>query len=264
MSSETSSPGTPKSPPTEPVPTVGAPRRLRRIGCRGSAGTGTTVAILMVIMALGIVVFFNYYMKIRRDAASGRLPMQGRVETDLGWVDQDGKERKLHDLLGKVIVFSYVYTTCPMGCAGIVDEMAKLQQEFGSNPNFHLVSISLYPEFDRPERLKAWMEARGVGGDNWWFLTSPDGSGDTVRKWMQRTFHIGATRKPQEHIDRNPADVWEHQLVMALVDGRGNIRTPDEHNRYYWPFHPAFDYSWWPRPISDDIRKLLDEASQEK
>ena len=49
---------------------------------------------------------------------------------------------------------------------------------------------------------------------------------------------------------------------MALVDGKGNIRTPTEENLVYWPFHEAFDYGWYPRAIREDIIKLLAESRQ--
>ena len=111
-----------------------------------------------------------------------------------------------------------------------------------SDPNFHLLSISLDPEHDRPEVLKAWLDQQKLGGENWWFLTSPDGKGDAIREWMTKTFRIAARPKKPEDLAKNPADKYEHQFVMVLVDGKGNIRTPTEKDMVYWPFHEAFDY----------------------
>ena len=129
--------------------------------------------VLMIIIALGIVVSYNWMLSIQKQAKDDRLPMQGRVETDLpAWVDQNGVTRHLEELRGKVFVVSYLYTTCPQGCAGVAEEMDKLQKEFGSDPNFHLLSISLDAEHDRPEVLKAWLDQKKFGGENWWFLTS--------------------------------------------------------------------------------------------
>ncbi len=227
------------------------------------ASKGTTVMILMIIMALGVVVFINYYLKTVKDLRVGRLAMQGRVETDLpAWVDQNGVTRHLEQLRGKVFVVSYLYTTCPQGCAGVADKMDELQKEFGKDPNFHLLSISLDAEHDRPEVLKAWMEQKKFGGDNWWCLTSPDGNGDAIREWMTKTFRIAARKKSAELIAANPADKYEHNLVMVLVDAKGNIRTPTDKDMVYWPFHEAFDYGWYPRPIREDVIKLLEEARQ--
>jgi len=225
-----------------------------------------TVMILVIIAALGIVIWWNYYIKITHDAKIGRLPIRGKVETDPeNFVDRTGKPRKLEELLGKVVVWSYVYTTCPQGCLGVAEKMKELQDEFGSNPRFQLVSVSLYPELDRPERLDGWAKAAGFGGDNWWFLTTKDGKeedGDGLRKWMLKTFGMGATKKAAEYIAKNPQDVWEHQLVMAVTDPHGNIRSPGENDSVWWVFHQAFDNSWAPRPIREDIKKLLDEADQ--
>ena len=94
---------------------------------------GTTVMILMIIIALGVVVSYNWLITIQQTAASeSRLPMQGRVETDLpAWVDQNGVTRHLEELKGKVFAVAYLYTTCPQGCAGVAGEMDKLQKEFG-------------------------------------------------------------------------------------------------------------------------------------
>ena len=225
-----------------------------------------TVMILMIIAALGIVVWFNYYIKVTNDMKKGRLPMIARTEGDPGnWLDQNGTARKLEDVKGKIIVWSYLYTTCPAGCAGVAEKMRELQEEFGSNPKFHLISVSLYPEHDRPVNLKGWTDAQKLGGDNWWFLTTAEGTdaeGDTVRKWMQKTFGIWARKKDAEHIAKFPADVWDHPLVMVISDAQGNVRPPTNSDKFWHPFHPGFDNSWYPRPIREDIKKLLEEAEK--
>jgi protein SCO1 len=225
----------------------------------------TVVLICCLVMALGSVVWWNYYLKLKRDELQGRLPLKGQVKDDLPiWVDQAGVPRTLNEAKGKVIVFSYVYTTCPSGCAGVAERMAQLQKQFGDNPNFQLISVSLYPEHDRPEMLQGWIAAQKfTPGKNWWFLTSKDGTpeqGEAIRGWMTNTFKISVKRKSEEHIQKNPADVWDHSLVMAVVDHRGNIRTPTDNEMFWYPFHPAFDNDWFPRPIADDLAKLLEDA----
>jgi protein SCO1/2 len=226
----------------------------------------TAVAICLVLMALGTVVWFNYYLKVRQDLMKGRLPKKQSVEKDPGFfIDAQGRERRLEEIKGKVIVLSYVYTTCPSGCAGVADAMKRLQDEFGSDPRFQLVSVSLYPENDRPELLRSWTETKGFSGDNWWFLTTKNGTpeeGDALRKWMMTTFKISVKRKSEDKIRENPADVWDHSLVMVMIDHRGAVRTPTDNDYFWYPFHPAFDDSWYPRPIAEDVRKVLDEAAR--
>ncbi len=225
-----------------------------------------TMMILVVIASLGAVVWWNYYLKIKRDAEKGRLPLKSRVETDPGfWVDQNGQPRKLKELDGKVVVWSYLYTTCPAGCAFMADEMKKLQDEFGSNPKFHLVSVGLYPEKDRPEVLKGWVEGKKFGGSNWWFLTTAGGTeadGNAARQWMQKTFNMWATKNNEAHLKKNPLDVWTHPQVMTVTDTKGNIRTPTYNDNFWFPYSEAFKGPA-PRPISEDIKKLLEEAEME-
>jgi protein SCO1/2 len=180
-------------------------------------------------------------------------------------VDHEGNERRLELLKGKVIVWSYVYTTCPSGCTGVADEMQKLQKEFGANPKFHLLSISLYPEHDRPAMLKPWVETNRFSGDNWWFLTSPGGEakdGDVIRKWMFDSFRIPVMRKDEAHILKFPADVWDHPLVMVLTDANGDIRKPTNNDTFWYPFHASYDNGWFPRPIREDVKRLLEEAGK--
>jgi protein SCO1 len=224
----------------------------------------TVVLMCILVMALGLVVWWNYYIKLRSDALKGRLPFKGQVKDFDAWVDQNGTPRTLKEVQGKVLVFSYVYTSCPSGCAGVAEKMAELQKEFGGDPKFQLISISLHPEHDRPEFLQAWIEAmKFQPGSNWWFLTTKEGSpvqGDAVRAWMTDTFKMNVVRNSPEHIAKTPADVFTHDLVMVLVDHRGNVRSPTDNDVHWKPFHAGYDNDWYPRPIREDILKLLEEA----
>ena len=67
--------------------------------------------------------------------------------------DSTGKTVRLSQLDGKVFLIAYVYTTCPRGCAEVVDQMRAMQAKFGNDPRFHLVSVSLNPSHDTPEQL---------------------------------------------------------------------------------------------------------------
>ncbi len=226
----------------------------------------TVVMTCVVIMALGAVVWFNYMVKLQNEEMQGRLPIRGRVEKDpISWVDQNEKPRKLYDLMGKVTVWSYLYTTCPQGCAMMAGKMKELQEEFGSNPRFQLVSISLYPEHDRPKQLKEWTDALGYSGENWWFLTGPNGTseeGKILRDWMLSTFQLWAKKNDDNHIKEFPFDVWNHRVAMVLTDDRGNVRAPTDNESAWDPVAEANGGQPWPRPIREDIKKLLEEAEK--
>lgn len=222
------------------------------------------VMYLMIVASLGIVVFFNYYLKLKRDAEENRLPRPGKVQKDDSFLDQTGAVRSLLGLRGKIWVVSQVYTTCPSKCAGMAEEMAKLVAEFRNDPRVQFVSWAIYPEHDRPEILRAWTDARkaswpGFSDEKWWFLTARDAteqSGNVLRQLGRDNFKFTAEKNSAEHIAKNPADVWTHQFQMVLVDGRGDVRG------YYYPFHEAFEGRWFPRHINVDIPKLLKEMEE--
>ena len=73
--------------------------------------------------------------------------------------DQDGKVRTLADFKGKVIVVFFGYTQCPDVCPITMGELAQVKKALGADGDkVQGVFISVDPERDTPERLKAYMQ----------------------------------------------------------------------------------------------------------
>lgn len=106
-------------------------------------------------------------------AAQPRIP-------DVDCVDHNGKKLRFHtDLVkGKVVVISFIYTSCPYLCTRIGESTARLQTALGSRlgRDVHLISVSTDPVTDTPERLKAWAK-RLKAKDGWRLVT------ERRRKW---------------------------------------------------------------------------------
>lgn len=89
-------------------------------------------------------------------------------------VTQDGKKVHFYDDLikGKIVAIDLIYTTCHYSCpletARLVQVQKKLGDRVGKDIFFY--SISIDPEHDTPEALKAYMEKFHVG-PGWTFLT---------------------------------------------------------------------------------------------
>jgi len=79
---------------------------------------------------------------------------------DIRVVDQNGKQRHFYgDLVrGKVVVMNFVYTTCTTICPPLGATFGKLQKNLGERlgKDVFLVSVSVDPVTDTPERLRAW------------------------------------------------------------------------------------------------------------
>jgi protein SCO1 len=87
---------------------------------------------------------------------------------------QDGKKVRFYDDLikGKVVAINLIYTTCKYSCPLETARMAQLQKLMGDRmgKDVFFYSISIEPEHDTPEVLKAYAEKYHVG-PGWLFLT---------------------------------------------------------------------------------------------
>jgi protein SCO1/2 len=74
-------------------------------------------------------------------------------------LDASGKERKLTDFAGKVVVVFFGFTQCPDVCPTSMMELAQVKKLLGKDGDrLQGIFISVDPERDTPEVLKAYME----------------------------------------------------------------------------------------------------------
>jgi protein SCO1/2 len=97
------------------------------------------------------------------------------------WRDQDGAERVLRSLGGRVQVVAMVYTRCTHTCPAIVAEMKRLEATLPAEERGRVgfVLVSLDPGRDTPEQLKQFATSMRLPADAWTLLT---GDADAVRE----------------------------------------------------------------------------------
>jgi protein SCO1/2 len=151
-------------------------------------------------------------------AQRGDLPHLGQVPA-FALVDQAGQPFAAGELDGKVWVADFVFTSCAEICPRLTGEMAKLQRYLinrGADGRARLVSVSVDPERDTPERLAAY--AKGFQADPrvWKFLTGPS---KQIEEAVVRGFKMGLEKEPE-------GDSFSilHGTKFVLVDARGAIR----------------------------------------
>ncbi len=77
---------------------------------------------------------------------------------DFRLVDHHGRERSMADFKGKAVVVFFGFTQCPDVCPSAMAELAQIKQQLGPDgERLQAVFISLDPERDTPEVLKAYM-----------------------------------------------------------------------------------------------------------
>ena len=124
------------------------------------------------------------------------------------------------DLKGKPYVVSFFFTRCPSICPLLMRQIRRLQDEFVAQHvnGIRLVSISVDPEFDSPERLAEYGREVGAVPDRWTLLT---GDIDRIRALAEQGFKV-----PVGAPEAGPAGMMEiaHTGKVVLVDGQGRIR----------------------------------------
>ena len=107
------------------------------------------------------------------EAASGS-PWGANYFPNLPVVTQDGKTLRFYDdvIKGKQVVISFIYTSCPDICPLTTARLALVKEQLGEamGRDVFFVSMTVDPENDTPERLKAMAVAFDTG-PGWLFLT---------------------------------------------------------------------------------------------
>lgn len=162
-----------------------------------------------------------------RDAPTlGQVLDLGHPAPDLALVDQQGRPATLADWRGRFVLLDFIYTSCPGPCPILTGIHVEVQRRLSPTrrAEIHFVSISLDPERDTPERLRAYAAARGADLASWSFLTGPTERVDAAL----RAFGVGKSPGEDGEID--------HLVVTFLIapDGRiarrwvGLDHEPDE------------------------------------
>jgi protein SCO1 len=89
-------------------------------------------------------------------------------------IDQNGRTLNFYDdvIKGKIVVISFIYTSCQDLCPLTTAKMAQLEDKLDGavGRDLFFISMSVDPENDTPERMKAFADAFDIG-PGWLFLT---------------------------------------------------------------------------------------------
>lgn len=158
------------------------------------------------------------------DAKSYSVTTEDYAAPDVRLIDADGQSIKLRELLDAEvpIALNFIFTTCTTICPVMTATFAQMQRQLGDSSNrVKLVSISIDPEYDRPDVLRAYAAQFRAGG-NWSFLTGD--SQDIVN--VLRSFDVYAGSKMNHQpvtLLKNPRESsWTR--IDGLASGEGLAR----------------------------------------
>ncbi len=98
---------------------------------------------------------------------------------DYPFTNELGQAVSLNSFKGQALAVTFIYTRCPLPeyCPRLSKNFQaaakKLAAMTNAPANWHFLSITFDPEFDSPERLKAYGESYQYDPAHWSFLTGP-------------------------------------------------------------------------------------------
>lgn len=135
---------------------------------------------------------------------------------DFQLIDQDGKLFQFSNSRGKVVLASFIFTTCPDVCPFLTSKLAAIQRavkQTGNDKDLLLLSITTDPERDSSAALKEYGGRFKADFRNWKFLT---GSRQNLAK-VWKIFGLNVTKT-------QAGDV-QHTTLTTLTDRRGKRRV---------------------------------------
>jgi len=140
-------------------------------------------------------------------------------------VDQDNRPFSRDDMLGKVWVADFVFTSCADACPRLQNKMKRIQDRLlppEQGGSIALLSISVDPERDTPEKLRDYAQAFGARKAMWVYLTGPQ---KEVERTVVQGFHTAMAKLPVPGRDPHleAFDIM-HGERFVLVDAKGRIR----------------------------------------
>ena len=154
---------------------------------------------------------------------------------DFELTDHNGQVRHIADFKGKVTVIFFGYTQCPDVCPTSMQELAEVKQMLGADGDkLQGLFVSLDPERDTPEVLKAYME--NFDPTFLALYTTPDKLSEVARD-----FKVYYKKVP----GKTPTSyTLDHSAGSYVYDTQGRLRLYSR-------------YGSGAKSLADDIRLLL-------
>ena len=174
----------------------------------------TQLRRLALVMALGAALMMVVRDAVAHRSAPPSLPRYGRLP-DVALTDHQERPMTLSTLKGSVWIADFMLTRCAGQCPLMSAQMAMLQRELQDVREVQLISFSVDPSYDTPQRLAAYAAHWGADASRWRFVT---GDPDAMTRLIQTGFHLAvgpgeSAREPMTHSTR-----------LVLVDRQGAMR----------------------------------------
>lgn len=168
------------------------------------------------------------------ESSERKLPIYGNRSTEVKYVNgapvvdtvyqnipafkltnQDGKTVTDLDMLGKVYVADFFFTSCPTICPVMKKEMIRVYEKYKGKQDVLILSHTIDPDYDTKEVLKDYANRLGSDGKQWQFLT---GKRSEIYNLAENGYYATAVKDAKE-----PGG-YAHSGGFILVDKKLRVR----------------------------------------
>jgi protein SCO1/2 len=130
-------------------------------------------------------------------------------------IAQDGGMFSSEVLKNKVVVTNFFFTSCPSVCPRMMRNLQSVHELYRDDKEVALVSITVDPKRDTPERLRKYAQALHAETERWRFLT---GEKKQIYPLARHGYFISAADGGSSEHD------FIHSENLVLIDRVGRIR----------------------------------------
>ncbi len=161
---------------------------------------------------------------VSADGKAGNDTLYHKVNDSITLTNQFGQPVALNkELQGKIVVVDFIFTNCASSCPRLTRSMKLLQTSFRKDPKkearldtiIRFVTITINPERDSFQVMRAYADKYGADPDNWWFLT-----GDKRAIYNFARNELGVATGPGD----GGAEDFIHSEQLVLIDKDRYIR----------------------------------------
>lgn len=179
----------------------------------------------LILVQLSIILFLVLGCK---NKPKGTLPILGETTYDSSsgeikhylapefeFINQSNQKVTHKSFEGKIQVIDFFFTSCPTICPKMTKYLKKVQNHFKTDPNVALISFSIDPDKDTPERLRNYIKQYNIEANRWEFLTG----------YQSDVFEISKDYKVKVFDDKvGEVPNLIHDGTFVLVDADRRIR----------------------------------------
>lgn len=136
---------------------------------------------------------------------------------DFALTERNGRTITKQDLLGHDWIVGFVFINCAGPCPRVSTAMHELQRDL-KETDVRLLTITVDPKTDTPERLRKYAEVFSADPERWLFLT---GDPEKVYKLIHASFQTMAEEATGE--DRKPGFEVAHETNLLHLNAKGVV-----------------------------------------